>query len=290
MQVASLEHCTHAYSFWEGVPTTARQAFGRLVASSTRIRGVAVVQRAMRDPEGSMAGLGFGNLTLRASFPVSMSGSGRSFTAYVFEREMDAECDLTGIGNAPPLSSEAGLVSTPEQSPERRVRNAQKNGIVEKTSSVISPPQPTTVEKTDSLPQTIDGIGSSSDKEEGGGAENKQGAEVKLVPKPSVHLDGPTTKGHQSSGRQGNRQDAILEKANSKKAAKSPKRSQTTKKPEQPPPKRTSPTKAPALLQTNLLVMCKMGSYKLHRYSSQITCRTRHFADPEPSASQARER
>ena len=33
-----------------------------------------------------MAGLGFGPLTLTASFPVSMSGSGRSFTAYVFLR------------------------------------------------------------------------------------------------------------------------------------------------------------------------------------------------------------
>ncbi|RMZ54907.1 hypothetical protein APUTEX25_000424, partial [Auxenochlorella protothecoides] len=62
-------------------------AFGRLFRSSPSLRGVAVVQRAMRtDPEAAMAAMGFGPLLLRASFPVSMSGSGRSFTAYIFQR------------------------------------------------------------------------------------------------------------------------------------------------------------------------------------------------------------
>ncbi|KAK2076414.1 hypothetical protein QBZ16_000939 [Prototheca wickerhamii] len=89
-EVASLERCTHAYSFWEGVPIPAREAFGKLVARSDGVQGVAVIQRAMRDPEGAMLSLGFGQLSLRASFPVSMSGSGRSFTAYVFAREAPA--------------------------------------------------------------------------------------------------------------------------------------------------------------------------------------------------------
>jgi hypothetical protein len=30
VQVASLEPCSHAYSFWEGVPLSGKQAFGRL--------------------------------------------------------------------------------------------------------------------------------------------------------------------------------------------------------------------------------------------------------------------
>jgi hypothetical protein len=92
----SLAHVTHAYSFWEGVPRHARLAFGRLFASSPRARAVAVVQRAMGRGGGKgtnaaadhasaeMASLGFGPMALVRAFPVSMSGSGRSFTAYVF--------------------------------------------------------------------------------------------------------------------------------------------------------------------------------------------------------------
>ena len=34
MQVATLEPATHAYSFWEGVPTEGKCAFGRLFAQS----------------------------------------------------------------------------------------------------------------------------------------------------------------------------------------------------------------------------------------------------------------
>ena len=44
----TLDPATHAYSFWEGVPTVARQAFGRLFAASATLTGVAVVQRAVR--------------------------------------------------------------------------------------------------------------------------------------------------------------------------------------------------------------------------------------------------
>ena len=86
----SLEPATHAYSFGEGVPPPARAAFGRLFVKSRTLRAVAVVQRAIRGagnaPANHMAALGFGPLMLTASFPVSMSGSGRSFTAYVFLR------------------------------------------------------------------------------------------------------------------------------------------------------------------------------------------------------------
>eukprot|EP00798_Chlamydomonas_sp_ICE-L_P021108 gene21108-27996_t len=85
----SLEPATHAYSFWEGVPYSGKKAFGRLFASSTTLRAVAVVQRAMPRgvrPEETMAELHFGPLMLISNFPVKMSGSGRSFQAYVFSK------------------------------------------------------------------------------------------------------------------------------------------------------------------------------------------------------------
>ncbi|KAL0021733.1 hypothetical protein WJX79_010366 [Trebouxia sp. C0005] len=82
-KIRSLDPATHAYSFWEGVPIDAKCAFGCLFAASKTLKAVAVVQRAMRQaqPAEVMEELGFGLLHLVASFPVSMSGSGRSFTA-----------------------------------------------------------------------------------------------------------------------------------------------------------------------------------------------------------------
>jgi len=76
-QVASLAPATHAYSFWEGIPEAAKRAFGRLFAAAPDLRGVAVVQRAMRgrEPAAVMAELGFGALELVGSFAVSMSGA-----------------------------------------------------------------------------------------------------------------------------------------------------------------------------------------------------------------------
>ena len=86
----TVEPATHVYSFWEGIPGDARAALGALVRKSRSVRGVAVVQRALRGgrdgAEGAMAELGFGALRLEASFPVAMSGSGRGFVAYIFAR------------------------------------------------------------------------------------------------------------------------------------------------------------------------------------------------------------
>lgn len=78
---------THAYSFWEGIPVDARRAFGRLAAACDTLEAMAVVQRAIRSktPEQAMAlEWCFPQLSCVDSFSVSMSGSGRSFTAYVF--------------------------------------------------------------------------------------------------------------------------------------------------------------------------------------------------------------
>ena len=94
-ELRTVEPATHVYSFWEGIPRSARAAVGALVRKSRSVRGVAVVQRAVRGgaagaagaaAEQEMADLGFGDLRLEASFPVTMSGSGRSFVAYVFAR------------------------------------------------------------------------------------------------------------------------------------------------------------------------------------------------------------
>ncbi|KAJ9513041.1 hypothetical protein QJQ45_029470 [Haematococcus lacustris] len=87
-KVASLEPATHAYSFWEGVPQQGKDAFGRLFASARTLKGVAVVQRSVRgeDPAHMMLEHGFGPLLLIANFPVKMSGSGRSFQAYIFSK------------------------------------------------------------------------------------------------------------------------------------------------------------------------------------------------------------
>ncbi|KAL4855805.1 hypothetical protein ACK3TF_003578 [Chlorella vulgaris] len=86
-KVRSLDPCTHAYSFWEGVPWEGKAAFGALFAACRTLRSVAVVQRAIRTcPLEYMDELGFGELVLVGSFSVSMSGSGRSFTAYVFNK------------------------------------------------------------------------------------------------------------------------------------------------------------------------------------------------------------
>lgn len=87
--VPSLDPATHAYSFWEGVPFEARAAFGRLFSASKTLCAVAVVQRSMREADPATAmeeWYGFGPLRLVDSFPVSMSGSGRNFMAYVFHR------------------------------------------------------------------------------------------------------------------------------------------------------------------------------------------------------------
>lgn len=87
-EVASLD-ATHAYSFWEGVPYDARVAFGRLFHASSQCQSVAVVQRSMRhaDPAVIMEeDYEFGPLQLVSTLPVSMSGSGRSFTCYVFNK------------------------------------------------------------------------------------------------------------------------------------------------------------------------------------------------------------
>lgn len=76
LQMRTLDPATHAYSFWEGVPVDARCAFARLFAASATLRGIAVVQRAMRGgaPEDFMEDLGFGALRLVDSFAVTMSG------------------------------------------------------------------------------------------------------------------------------------------------------------------------------------------------------------------------
>ncbi len=124
-KVRSLDPATHAYSFWEGVPVDARVAFGRLFASSRSLRSVTVVQRSMRfeDPEEVMEhGYCFGPVTLVETLSVSMSGSNRHFTAYVFNKTQPpaamprrrgaraahaAVAEVVAAVGTPPLSADA---------------------------------------------------------------------------------------------------------------------------------------------------------------------------------------
>jgi len=88
-KVRSLDPATHAYSFWEGVPVDARVAFGRLFAKSRTLQSVTVVQRSMKreNPEEVMEhGYCFGPVNLVNTLSVSMSGSNRHFTAYIFNK------------------------------------------------------------------------------------------------------------------------------------------------------------------------------------------------------------
>ena len=74
--MATLDPCTHAYSFWDGIPPAGKAAFGRLFAASSTLQAVAVVQHAMRaDPAEAMLELGFGPLELVDTLTVRMSGS-----------------------------------------------------------------------------------------------------------------------------------------------------------------------------------------------------------------------
>lgn len=78
----TLNPATHAYSFWEGIPTDARCAFALLFQASTTLHGLAVVQRAIRGnkPEDFMRDLGFGGLLLKDTFQVNMSGAKLTYT------------------------------------------------------------------------------------------------------------------------------------------------------------------------------------------------------------------
>lgn len=86
--LATLHEVTHMYTFWEGIPSSAKHAVGRLVQASPNLKCVVVVQRSFRGaiPEKHMLQYGFGPLELLASFPVCMGGSGRSFTSYIFSK------------------------------------------------------------------------------------------------------------------------------------------------------------------------------------------------------------
>ena len=72
---------THAYSFWEGIPISSRQAFGKLFLLSETLFSLVVVQRAIRkNPLDVMANLGFGQLHLiEIIADVAMSGSQSKF-------------------------------------------------------------------------------------------------------------------------------------------------------------------------------------------------------------------
>ncbi|KAK9867052.1 hypothetical protein WJX84_008430 [Apatococcus fuscideae] len=112
---------SHVFSFWEGIPTEARCALGRLVAASPAVQGVAVCQRAMRGghPEQVMEEMGFRQLKLVETFPVSMAGRGQRFVAYIFVRPVCAARDGENVQEAasPAAASRAAAADTAVGSP-----------------------------------------------------------------------------------------------------------------------------------------------------------------------------
>lgn len=75
---------THAYAFWEGFSAEDKRAVAALF--NAYVPYIVIVQRAMRCPESCMADLGFAPVTLLDTIAVTMSGSGRAFTAYLFKK------------------------------------------------------------------------------------------------------------------------------------------------------------------------------------------------------------
>ena len=92
LQQADIEHVnsiddTHIFSFWEGLPNSAKTALGKLVTHDQSLRGIAVIGRGMhQDPVQAMIDYSFPKMQLKDHFPVQMAVSGQQFTAYVFRR------------------------------------------------------------------------------------------------------------------------------------------------------------------------------------------------------------
>eukprot|EP00892_Ulva_mutabilis_P001529 jgi/Ulvmu1/11377/UM075_0039.1 len=142
----TLDPATHAYAFWEGIPVRARVAFGELFAKSSTLQCVAVVQRAIRrqSPAELMAGYNFGALELVETLKgIHMSGSNRSFTAYVFKRLDPPGDPFTG----PPGAALSSLLTAPrllQTSLPRLLRRRKPNPAHASTTAapVAAPSKP----------------------------------------------------------------------------------------------------------------------------------------------------
>ncbi|KAI8477070.1 MAG: hypothetical protein J3K34DRAFT_498494 [Monoraphidium minutum] len=122
-QLSTLEPATHAYAAWEGMPDTAKVAFGRLFVASSTLQSVAVAQRSFRRPPlDVMRELGFGELQLLKTFPVHLAGSQRQLNAYIFRK-------APGAGAARP---EAAPCQLPERAgvarPQQPAAAKQRGG------------------------------------------------------------------------------------------------------------------------------------------------------------------
>ncbi|GMH45995.1 hypothetical protein BSKO_13959 [Bryopsis sp. KO-2023] len=123
-EIQTLDPYTHAYSFWEGVPQTGKNAFGRLFRKSETMKGVAVVQKAFRkDPALEMRKMGFGPLALLDSIRVSMSGSGRKFMAYMFRKSEQSPVS--------PLPIIPAAISSPKDTREKKNKEAGEEWAAE---------------------------------------------------------------------------------------------------------------------------------------------------------------
>ena len=79
---------THVFAFWEGFRYEDREAVGKLWRACPTAEYIAVVQHAIAGvhPEEEMNDLRFGSVTMLAKLPVSQSGGGSRYTAYIFKK------------------------------------------------------------------------------------------------------------------------------------------------------------------------------------------------------------
>lgn len=125
---------THVFTFWQGMPSAAKCALGRMFAASATTVGLAIVDKG---GQGGIEGMReklvgefqFGeDLVSVGTFRAYMYGSGHQKTAYIFKKQ-------AGVGG------EEGAVQgavkkqlTTEMVMARQVEHAQKQGL--------KPPQP----------------------------------------------------------------------------------------------------------------------------------------------------
>ena len=138
----SLGPTTHVYTFWEGIPVVAKEALGALFSESATCKAIAVVQRALRNKDTLLYldQLGFTGVEVAKSFPVTMSGSGRTFRAYII-----CKCGVPRFGStaerekAPVLDALASDEQVGEAIQQKKRRGGVKSARGQKHSQSSIP-------------------------------------------------------------------------------------------------------------------------------------------------------
>lgn len=82
-----LEGVTHVFTFWQGIPASAKDALGAMFAASSTTVGIAVVDKGAGVlMERQLGQHGFGPLELVKQFAVRMYGSNSQKQVWVFKK------------------------------------------------------------------------------------------------------------------------------------------------------------------------------------------------------------